>query len=67
MKAIIRLDVPEWQIGQEASIYFPDTMVTFAKCEADNTEEIYMKHYRQGRHDEAGLRDGTIMQTFSPD
>ena len=26
MKVIIRLDVPDWQIGQEVSIYFPDTM-----------------------------------------
>lgn len=34
MKAIIKLDVPEWQIGQEVRIYFPDTMVKYAKCEA---------------------------------
>ena len=34
MKAIIKLDVPEWQIGQEVKIYFPDTMVKYAKCEA---------------------------------
>ena len=26
MKAVIRLDVPEFQIGQEVSIYFKDTM-----------------------------------------
>ena len=26
MKAIIYLDVPDWQIGQEVNIYFPDTM-----------------------------------------
>lgn len=27
MKAIIILDgIPDWQIGQEVSIYFPDTM-----------------------------------------
>lgn len=36
MKAIIKLDVPEWQIGQEVRIYFPDTMVKYAKCEAVN-------------------------------
>lgn len=30
-------------------------------------EKMFMKHYEQGRHDEAGIRDGTIMQTFSPD
>ena len=28
---------------------------------------LYMEHYKRGREDEAGLRDGTIMQTFSPD
>ena len=28
---------------------------------------MYMEHYKRGREDEAGLRDGTIMQTFSPD
>lgn len=28
---------------------------------------FYMEHYIRGREDEAGLRDGTIMQTFSPD
>ena len=39
-KAIIRLDVPEWQIGQEASIYFPDSMHKFALCEADNEKVV---------------------------
>ena len=26
IKAIIEVDVPNWQIGKEVSIYFPDTM-----------------------------------------
>ena len=26
VKAIIEVEVPEWQIGKEVSIYFPDTM-----------------------------------------
>lgn len=34
MKAVIKLDVPEYQIGQKVSIYFPDTMVKHAICEA---------------------------------
>lgn len=34
-KAIIRLDVPDWQIGQEVSIYFPDTMMKRSVCTAD--------------------------------
>ena len=33
-KAIIELNVPEWQIGQEVSIYFPDSMVVHGKTVA---------------------------------
>ena len=33
MKAVIELDVPEWQIGQDVSVYFPDTMLKHGKCE----------------------------------
>lgn len=35
MKAIIRLDVPDWQIGQNVSVYFPDTMLKKAVCEKE--------------------------------
>ena len=35
MKALIRVDVPEWQIGQEAHIIFRDTMEKHGVCEAD--------------------------------
>ena len=31
--AIIRVRVPKWQIGQEANIFFPDSMNTKGKCE----------------------------------
>jgi hypothetical protein len=31
--AIIRVKVPKWQIGEEVSIYFPDTMTIRGKCE----------------------------------
>lgn len=31
--AIIRVKVPKWQIGEEVSIYFPDTMTIQGKCE----------------------------------
>ena len=40
MKAIIELDVPEWQIGQDVTIYFPDTMMKHGKCEA---KKVYPK------------------------
>ena len=35
MKAVIRLDVPDWQIGQEVTVFFKDTMEKRGKCEAD--------------------------------
>ena len=37
MKAMILLDVPEWQIGQEVTVHFPDTMMKKAKCEVVQT------------------------------
>lgn len=37
MKAIIKLDVPEWQIGEEVFVYFPDTMCRKAICELDTS------------------------------
>ena len=33
MKAVIELDVPDWQIGQEVSVYFPDTMCKRGICQ----------------------------------
>ena len=33
MKSVIELDVPDWQIGQDVTVYFPDTMVKRGKCE----------------------------------
>lgn len=33
MKAVIKLDVPDWQIGQEVSVYFKDTMMKKGICE----------------------------------
>lgn len=36
-KAIIELEVPEWQIGEEVSVYFPDTMRAKGKCKRKKT------------------------------
>lgn len=37
MKAIIKLDdVPDWQIGQMARVYFTDSAVMYGKCVPDN-------------------------------
>lgn len=32
-----------------------------------NAEEVIMKHYKQGRLDEAAEREGQLIQSFSPD
>lgn len=39
MKAVIQLDVPDWQIGQDVTVYFPDTMMKHAKCELLKEQE----------------------------
>lgn len=33
MKAVIKMDVPVWKIGQDGTVYFPDTMLRHGKCE----------------------------------
>ena len=35
MKAIIKLDVPEWQIWQQVDVFFPDAMCKHAVCEKE--------------------------------
>lgn len=42
MKAIIKLDISEFQIGQEVSVYFPDTMrkTSITEVETDIIEEL---------------------------
>ena len=38
--AIIRIKVPEWQIGEEVKIYFKDTMYISGICEKVDKEKI---------------------------
>ena len=40
MKAIIEIDVPEWQIGEEVRIYFPDSMCVTGVCKTTDCIEI---------------------------
>lgn len=35
VKAIIQIEVPPWQVGQQVSVYFPDSMYIKATCEAE--------------------------------
>lgn len=41
MQAIIKLDVPDWQINQDVTVYFPDTMMKRGKCEASTKDKVY--------------------------
>lgn len=43
MKAVIEVDVPEYQIGQEVSVYFKDTMCIKGVCQKDDTIEEFKK------------------------
>ena len=44
MKAVINVDVPEWQIGQDVSIYFPDSMLKHGKCLLKEEQETEWEH-----------------------
>lgn len=37
MKAVVYLDVPEYQIGSPVKVYFKDTLVKKGMCERMNT------------------------------
>jgi len=39
MKAVIEVDVPEYQIGQEVSVYFKDTMCVKGVCKKKQTRK----------------------------
>ena len=51
VKAVIRLDVPDWQIGQEVTVYFRDTMKKKGLCEKqDDRESVVPILKRVGRN-----------------
>lgn len=49
MKAIIKVDVPEWQVGQDVTIYFPDTMIMHGKCELLKEQEAVVPTWGRGK------------------
>ena len=49
MKAIIEVDIPEYQIEQEVSVYFKDTMMVKGKTRKYNDDE--KDNYLQGYSD----------------
>lgn len=42
MKAIIKLDVPDYQIGQEVHIHFKDTMMVKGICEEAEINQVML-------------------------
>jgi len=75
MKAVIKLDVPEWQIGQKVQVYFPDTMMTKGVCElesesVDNMEDrcvICGEIIPEGSHVCPTCRQSNSKQTLGTD
>lgn len=51
MKAVINVDVPEWQIGQDVSIYFPDSMLKHGKCLLKEEQEAVEPYMDYDGHD----------------
>ena len=47
MEAVIKLDVPDWQIGQPVTIYFKDTMQKRGTCTANEGQWIDHKDEHQ--------------------
>ena len=43
MNAVIYLNVPDWQIGQDVTVYFPDAMVKHCKCELLKEQEAVVR------------------------
>ena len=48
MKAVIELDVPEYQIGQLVTVYFKDTMCKKGTCEAAGTRTTAKRRISPG-------------------
>ena len=58
MKAIIRLEVPEHQIGKEVSCYFKDTMSVKGICEkAESSEGHWIVRVVPGEHPFLAVRN----------
>ena len=41
--AIIKLNVPDFQIGKDVTVYFKDTMMKKGKCEPEMMTEKYIE------------------------
>ena len=63
MEAIIRVDVPEWQIGQVVSVYFPDSMVKYGLCLKEDEDIQFNDPLVSSNHDKAMNRSSTDNNT----
>ena len=57
MKAVIRIDVPEYQIGQEVSIYFKDTMMIKGTVQKPSDDAISRQAVFDYIYNDLGLGD----------
>lgn len=44
VRAVIKLEVPEYQIGQPVTIYFKDTMQKFGICDKEQEKKLIKLH-----------------------
>lgn len=58
--------LPKIRLGTKQYIRLDDLRSIITEEEKE-IEKNYMKHYEQGRKDERAEREGSLMQTFSPD
>ena len=60
MESVIKLDVPEWQIGQPVTVYFKDTMQKRGVCEANTG---YWINYKD-EHQCSRCRETTVVDYY---
>jgi hypothetical protein len=66
VKAVIRLDVPDWQIGQDVTVYFIDTMCKYGICEKESVD--YAKEILcQNGWEKMRFPDGSIGKWDDPE
>lgn len=58
---------PYWERGDDCYEQLADDILSLLKEQDELLKHEYWRGYNNGRADERGLQEGTIMQTFSPD
>lgn len=47
VNAVIHLEVPKWQVGNNVMVYFPDTMTLKAICESEEEYNSKVQNIRK--------------------